>query len=821
MTKSFVQVHKFGGSSLANSQMFQTVGEIIDAEQSPSVITVSAMGGITDQLLELVDLASQRDSSYRNRLDNLRDRQLSVLADLFSGDQKQLLRSQISDDFRDIEEVLRALWLMHTSSEQASSLISGYGEIWSAQILAAHLSNRGERTEWLNARDVLTVTHGELGPAVKWDQTKAALDRWLETRSLDHLVVTGFIASAPDNSPTTLGRNGSDFTASIFASLLATDRLDIWTDVDGVMSANPGQVPDARILSELSYHEAMELAYFGASILHPRTMSPVVESGIPIRIRNTNNPDFDGSRILPETESDSPVKGFATIEDMALVNLEGSGMVGVPGIANRLFDALQQAEVSVVMISQASSEHSICFAVPSGDADLAKKAVENAFFSEKNQGLIQNISVDRECSILAAVGDKMAGTPGIAGTLFDALAKAGVNIKAIAQGSSERNISAVISEEDETQALRAAHSGFYLSNQTLSIGLIGPGDVGSKLIEQLDDQLDRLRDEEMVDLRLRGLMNSSKMALAEDRIELTDWRAALDAGQDSNLDAFVDHIQSDYHPHAVVIDCTANQNIAERYGDWLDRGIHVVTPNKKAHSGNLDYYKKLKNLVQSKQSEFLFETTVCAGLPVLQTLENLVETGDEILSVEGVFSGTLSYLFNSFEEDRPFSEVLLDAYEKGYTEPDPREDLSGMDVARKVVILGREMGLDLSLDDVDIEPLVPDSLQDVDKDEFFERLPEFDDEFDELLTAAKREGNVLRFVGRVSHEGDASAKLQAYDEAHPFARIDRTDNIVQFVTRRYKENPLVVQGPGAGTDVTAAGIFADILRLTQTVSQPE
>ncbi|MGM0558274.1 MAG: bifunctional aspartate kinase/homoserine dehydrogenase I [Myxococcota bacterium] len=812
-------VHKFGGSSLASAELYRRVGQIlVDREDEQKGVVVSAMGGVTDRLLSLVAQAKDRDSGYRHEIQELREHVFGIIEELLPANRAEALESRLKDDFHDIEDILRALWLLGTSPGTASDLISGYGELWSAQLLAAHLAAQGESVDWLDAREVLTVQSGELGPVVDREASREALAEWLSSRDTEYVIITGFIASTPEGIPTTLGRNGSDFSASIFGAMLEADSIHIWTDVDGVMSANPRQVPDAVLLEKLSYQEAMEMAYFGAKVIHPSTMAPAVELEIPLYIRNTFNPDFPGTRIHLSGASEHMVKGFATVEDIALVNVEGSGMIGVPGIASRLFDSLREAGISVVMISQASSEHSICFAVPQAQARQVKDAVERGFFAELHQGRIQTVDINEDNCILAVVGDGMAGIPGVASEFFGALGKANVNIRAIAQGSSERNISAVIDQGEATRALRAVHAGFYLSKQTLSVGIIGPGNVGGTLLSQLGVQLERLREDRMIDIRVRALTTSDRMVLEESAIDPAEWELELaENGVEADLDALVDHVQTDYHPHAVIIDCTASHAVADHYADWLERGIHVVTPNKKGNTQSMEYYRRLKQAVRSKRRHYLYETTVGAGLPIIQTLRDLLETGDDIIEVEGILSGTLSYLFNSFDGERPFSEILVEAKEKGFTEPDPREDLSGMDVARKVVILAREMGLDLELDDVEVEGLVPDELSEGSIEDFLSALPDYDDEMTALLEDARETGEVLRFVGRVDAKGTASVKLRRYPETHAFARIHLTDNIVQFRTRRYDENPLVVQGPGAGPAVTAGGIFADLLRLATYV----
>ena len=809
-------VHKFGGSSLKDADHVRRVAQLIADRGSSTAVVVSAMGGTTDMLLTLVNASAPLPERLAV-LNALAERQQEAHEALLSGPAAEGVAAALTADLDTMRTVLRATEVLGAVSETAEALIAGFGELWSARLLTATLTARGVEAAFLNARDVLVVRHERMGPVVDWEATRARFATWQAETATDVLVITGFIARTPNGAPTTLGRNGSDFSAAIFAALLNAQALHIWTDVDGVMTADPRQVPDAQRLSALSYPEAMELAYFGARVIHPQTLAPAFNRTIPLYIRNTFKPDAPGTRIHAGGDAERPVKGFAAIDHLALINLEGSGMMGVPGIARRLFSALEEAGVSVMVISQGSSEHSICFAVPDAQAEAARAATETAFYAEQHQGKVQPVQVTRNCSVLAVVGDNMAGTPGIAATFFGALGQAGVNVRAMAQGSSERNITAVVDGTDATRALRAAHAGFYLSNHTLSVGIIGPGNVGSALLDQLATEAERLRTRHRIDIRVRGIIDSQHMLLTEQQLNLATWAEALgNASTPADLEAFADHIQTDYHPHAVLIDCTSSSAVAGRYEDWLKRGIHIVTPNKKANTASLPSYRALHTTRRGVSARYLYETTVGAGLPVIQTLRNLVETGDRVHAIEGILSGTLSYLFNAFDGERAFSEILQEARANGFTEPDPRDDLSGMDVARKVVILGREMGVDVSLDDVEVESLVPDALANGSVDAFMAGLPAHDETMTQILQDAQAAGQVLRFVGRINHTGTASVKLGRYDDAHPFARIHRTDNIVQFRTARYRENPLIVQGPGAGPAVTAAGIFADLLRIVQS-----
>lgn len=810
-------VHKFGGTSLADAACFRRVADIIAARPEPRrAVVVSAMSGVTNALIRAVELAGRRDPGYATVLDDVRRKHLDAIDSLVPAPGATSLRDAINHDLADIRDVLHATTLLRRHSRATLDLVAGYGEVWSAQLLAAHMAARGDDARWLNARDVLVATWQHGAPVVAWDTSKERVLAWLARNSPAPatLVVTGFVAATPEGVATTLGRNGSDYSASIFAALLGASEVHIWTDVDGVMSANPRLVPDAVTLDEMSYDEAMELAYFGAKVIHPSTMAPAVQRALPIYIRNTFRPELPGTRIHAGPSRGFAVKGLATVESIALLNLEGTGMIGVPGTAQRLFGALRDEGISVVMISQGSSEHSICFAIPAPLAERARDAVERAFFAERHDGQIQRVDVTGACSILAVVGDGMAGVPGIAAKFFTALAKARVNIRAIAQGASERNISVVVDAADTERALRAAHSGLYLSDQTISIGLVGAGSVGAELLRQIAGETARLKETFDVDLRVRAIATSKRMLLSDRAIELGGWSAQLETeGEPLDLERLVAHVHTEHLPHAVLVDCTASDQVAQQYERWLARGIHVITPNKRANASAFDYYRRLRDANRAVGAHYLYETTVGAALPIITTLRDLVQTGDEILEIEGILSGTLSYLFNAFDGTQPFSALVAKARDLGYTEPDPRDDLSGTDVARKVVILAREMGGSLELGDVAVTSLVPEALQSGSVADFLGALPAHDAEMEAKRAAAAASGSVLRFVGRVSRDGTASVGLREYAQSHPFARVQLTDNIVLFRTRRYHENPLVVQGPGAGREVTAAGVFADLLRL--------
>ena len=811
-------VHKFGGSSVADAGCFRRVADIIEASPRPrEAVVLSACRGVTDALLDLVTLAEKPDGYFPSAIEALKKRHVDLARSLVSRDACAVYIEQLERDCRDIAGMLQTVRLIRSSTYSMRDVISGYGEIWSTRLFAPFLRERGRikgDVLWIDAREVIIVEWGSLGPAVQWSVSEANLRRLVPAGFTGRLVVTGFVATSVKGNQTTLGRNGSDFSGSIFGALLGAEEIIIWTDVDGVLSADPRLVPNAQVIDQLSYNEAMELAYFGAKVIHPQTMEPAVARDIPIYIRNTFAPHKRGTLICANPVSALQVKGITTIDPVAIVNLEGAGMIGVPGTAHRLFGALRDAGISVILISQGSSEHSICFAIPEAQAVRAEEAVRRAFDAELRDGQIQRVDVGRGMSILAVVGDGMAGAHGVAAKVFNSLGDAAISVRAIAQGASERNISVVVDGKVAAKALRAVHAAFYLSPNTLSIGLIGPGTVGRVLLAQIETQIERLRALNL-DLRVRAIASSKRMLLEETAVDLDRWSERFAAaGEPLDLEKFANHVQADYIPHTVIIDCTASADVGSRYVGWLKRGIHVVTPNKKANSGALPYYRALQEAGRAAGTHYLYEATVGAGLPIIQTLRDLRETGDEITRIEGIFSGTLAYLFNVFDGRESFSTIVRAAKAKGYTEPDPRDDLSGMDVARKLIILAREMGLTLEMADVRVEGLVPQALEKCSVEEFMARLAEFDAAMAETLAQARAKNEVLRYVGRIDADGNATVGLMRLESKHAFANIALTDNVVRFATRRYCDNPLIVQGPGAGPEVTAAGVFSDLLRLS-------
>ena len=813
------RAHKFGGSSLANADRIRHVaGLMLETDEARQVVVVSAMQGVTDALIGVADAAAQgRD--WQDALEALRQKHLDAADALL--DAPAETRGWLDAQFADIAELLRAVGLLRQPGRAAFERIQGMGEVLSSRMLHAHLRERGGDYALLDAREVLLVQPGELGVIVDWEHSARKLTAWRQAHPQARAVATGFVASGKDGLPTVLGRNGSDFSAAIFAALFDADELHIWSDVDGVLSADPRLVPEAVSLTAMSYQEACELAYFGAKVIHPQTMTPAIARGLPILMRNTFNPAFVGTRIDADGDAgrtdDGPVKGLTLNTGLALVSLEGAGLIGVPGTAERVFAALHAAKISVVMISQGSSEHSICSVVREPDAEAARAVLLDEFAREIGSAQVQGVQVVPGISVLAAVGDGMAGTPGVAAQLFGALARARVNIRAIAQGASERNISVAIAAQDQTRALRAAHAAFWLSPQTVALAVIGPGKVGAALLDQLQAALPRLREHANIDLRLRALATSSKLWLSEHR-DSKDWRTRMEESPVAcDLARIARHLLDTHMPHAAIIDCSASDEVAAHYPEWLAAGIHVITPNKQAGAGPLQRYDAIRVARAHSGARFRYEATVGAGLPVISTLRDLLDTGDELLAIDGIFSGTLAWLFNKFDGSVPFSELVRQAHALGYTEPDPRDDLSGTDVARKLVILAREAGLPLSLADVEVESLVPEALRDADRDGFMAGLASLDAPMLQRLQAARERGCVLRYVARLQRDGKAVVALCELPADHAFAHLRLTDNCVQFTTRRYCDNPLIVQGPGAGPEVTAAGVFSDLLRVAASL----
>ncbi len=810
------KVHAIHSLQCLEPEGMNKLHRIIQSQKDGRQLYVIASDRNTGGLKDLVTQAAAHDARVWGRMEEMVQNYQKAVDQLLPGTKGRDLIRSLKDHFSHLEDVLRALWLVKDAGPSTWAFVDELQNRWIAELAAAWLAEQGMSVVLKSTADIVKLQHCSSGCAIAEEKTAEQTSEVLGPVEKHAVVIlSGGYGSDQNRQLKSPGRYGGELIAAALASILEASSLTIWHPDSFVMTADPREVPSAQVISSLTYAEATELAFFGARVLHPQVMVPVIRKAIPLYYRNFSLPDHPGTYVSREDSGDQyAVKGFSGIHETALINIEGAGMIGVPGVSSRLFSALRERGISVILISQASSEHSICFAVPATEAEAAVSTAKAAFAEEISRNMINSIEAEYDCSILAAVGENMPGTPGIAASFFGALGKAKINVRAIAQGSSERNISAVIRTKDSKRALRTLHAGFFLSNQTISIGLIGPGLIGGTLLRQIWQATERLKQEFGVDLRVRAIANSKQMLLNDSGIDLEHWEEELaSASVPADLDAFTKAVAADYFPHWVVIDCSTSDEIPKRYVEWIERGIHIITPNKKAGTANRSYYDALMKAGRAYGKHFLYETTVGAGLPIIGTLKDLIQTGDTIRKIEGVFSGTLAYLFWKYDGTVPFSELVKGAKDLGYTEPDPRDDLSGMDIVRKTVILAREIGLQVDVDDVPVKSLVPEALQDVTIDEFLDRLSMIDESMLELYREAKKRGEMLKYVGVIDPDASCRVELRGYPKDHAFARITGTDNIVAFTTRRYHDQPLVIQGPGAGPDVTAGGVFADLLRL--------
>jgi aspartokinase/homoserine dehydrogenase 1 len=810
-----MKVLKFGGSSVATPERIQSVIEIVKPYLGGEVaIIFSAFGGVTDVLIQISTLALEGNLDYKNKIADLEKRHLAAVRTLIDIHNQSGILAEVKYMINELEDVLHGVYLVKERTVRTLDYIMSFGERISAYIIAQAFKNQGHPMEFLDARKVIR-TDANFGHAkVDFDITnKLIRDHFKHHTNVQ--IVTGFIGTSESGETTTLGRSGSDYTAAIIAGALNAEALEIWTDVDGMMTADPRKVKKAFTVPQMSYEEAMELSHFGAKVIFPATMQPAMVNQIPIWIKNTFNPTFRGTLICAQSTNGKIIKGISSMNGVSLLSLQGSGLLGVVGASMRLFATLARENINVILISQASSEHSICFAIESRFSAKAKAAIEKEFQYEIRNEEIDDVPVESDLSIVAVVGDGMKHSPGTSGRMFSALGKNGVNVVAIAQGSSERNISAVIPQVDGSKALNALHEAFFLSDRKLlNVFLVGTGLIGSSLIEMVNDQFNKLAKENRLEVNIVAVANSRKMLFDEDGLDL---RSCLDKMKDSgeamNMKSFFDKMSALNLPNSIFVDCTSSPEVTSFYEDILAANISIVTPNKKANSSSMLSYKRLKATAFSRGVKFLYETNVGAGLPVINTMNDLLLSGDKVLRIEAVLSGTLNYIFSSFEAGRKFSDVVKEAKSKGYTEPDPRDDLNGMDVARKILILSRESGLEMELDDIKVENLVPESCQgEMSIDEFFTCLERFDDDFETLRQKAQDEGKKLRYMAVLS-DGKVKIQLGSVDQKHPFYSLSGSDNIILLTTERYHDRPMVIRGPGAGAAVTAAGVFADIIRI--------
>jgi aspartokinase/homoserine dehydrogenase 1 len=809
---------KFGGSSVSTPATIRQVGAIVLAarRREPVVIVVSAFEGITNQLLECARLAEGADAGYEEAFDRVARRHRTAVTQLIRRGRARV-RSQVDALLTELRDTLQGIHLLLHCPLRALDMTASFGERLSALIVSAYL-NQKYPSVFVDSREFVITddqfTHANVNFRRTNRAARAALTRIARRfRGRAIPVVTGFIGATEDGQTTTIGRNGSDYSAAIVGAAIGASVIEIWTDVDGVLSADPRVVGAAFVLPQMTYEEAMELSYFGAKVLHSSTIAPAVAGQIPIVIKNTFNPAAQGTVISKRRVDDGRLaKGITSVGDLALLTLRGPGMVGVPGVAERLFRALAQRRVSVVLISQASSEHTICLGVRTADGERAVGAIEQEFQLELRERLVE-VDVKREQAIVAVVGEGMKGRPGVAGKVFDSLGRQNINISAIAQGASERNISCVIDSGDQIRALNAIHQGFFETRRKLALAVIGVGNVGGAVLRQLHQQREYLLSKGF-DVTVVGLANSTRFLIDPNGVNLSRWKELLMASATRmNPVSFALALAELQLTNAALVDCTAGPSIVDAYPAFIDANLHIITPNKWANALPWRRYATLMAHLERRKRHFLFEANVGAGLPVVSTLRDLIASGDEIVRIEGILSGTLSYLFNTFDGRVPFGTLVREAHRMGYTEPDPREDLSGMDVARKLLILARQIGATIDLSEVRVDSLVPRSLA---RGKFSEQvltaLARYDGEMMKRFARADATGHVLRYVGTLEN-GHAQAGLQEYPRNHPVASAKGSDNVIAFTTKRYAGTPLVVQGPGAGADVTAMGVFSDVLKL--------
>jgi aspartokinase/homoserine dehydrogenase 1 len=810
-----MKVLKFGGSSVENVKAIKQVVSIIQQNSTKKqIIIVSALGGITDLILEVSQLAMQKNSNYLKKLNQIKQRHFEIVNTLIRKQNQTEIVFQLNQLFSNLSEILEGVFKLNELTLKTSDKIVSNGELASSILLTSILKENNFEATYKNAIELIKTDDSFGNAKVKFELSNKNIQTFFAENSSKITVVPGFVASNINNEITTLGRGGSDYTAAIIAAALKVKKLEIWTDVNGMYTANPTIVKQAFSIKEMTYKEAMEMSHFGAKVLYPPSVKPVLENNIPILIKNTFKPKAKGTLITSKSVNSNPIKGISHIENICLLTLEGSGLIGIPGVAQRFFGALAKNAINISLITQASSEHSICIAINSFDKKTAIKAIHKEFQLEINQQNVDNLIVESNNAIIALVGDNMKNHQGISGRMFSALGTNNVNIRAIAQGASEKNISAVIAQKDIKKALNVLHSTFFEDQiKQLNLFVIGVGNVGGKLLEQIKNQQNFLLKNLKIQVRVIGLSSSKKMIFNESGINLENWKKSLENGELLDLNKFNTQVKNLNYRNSIFIDNTADKTIANLYAYYLKESIAVVTCNKIACSSNYDSYLNLKKLSREFNAPFLFETNVGAGLPIIDTLKNLIASGDKVTKIQAVLSGSLNFIFNNFTEENSFYEVVKQAGLEGYTEPDPRIDLSGIDVMRKILILARESGTKLELSDIKNESFLPKtSLEAKSVADFMETLKMEDNHFNTLQKNAANNNCKLKYVAEFNN-GVAKVGLKEVDFNHPFYNLDGKDNIVLFYTERYSEQPLIIKGAGAGADVTASGLFADIIRI--------
>lgn len=806
-----MKVLKFGGSSVGTPSRMIEVQKIVLQYKKPVVIVVSALQGITDQLEQLASAAAQKDESFNNILAEIKSRHYQFTEELDNLVNKERVNLTIDTYLSELEDIVNGVYLLNDLTTKIHDRIVSYGELLSSGILVS-LFKEGE---YLDSRKLIKTDKNYGAAKVDFLQTNKLIAAAINKSIGRIYIAPGYIASDSEGNTSTLGRGGSDYSAAIYAAALHADRLEIWTDVDGFMTADPRKVPKAFAIDKLSYAEAMELSHFGAKVVYTPTIQPAFHMDIPIGIKNTHHPEAKGTLITADTDQDDKamIKGVSSIDDIDLITIQGPGMVGVKGISSRLFGALAGAGVNIILITQASSEYSISFAISPEDSALAVDAIEREFDMEISKRKAISILIEKNLSIIAIVGERMKNTPGISATLFTSLGRNGISVIATAQGSSELNISVVIKKDSLKKALNVIHEGFFLSHyKELHLYLIGIGTVGGSLIRQIQQQQKELMDKHLLKINMVGVMRSKKMLLNPDGIQLADYKRDLEKGEPADLDKFIGKIREYNLRNSVFIDCTADDEIAGRYKEVLDSFVSIVTANKVACSSEYSLYSDLKQTATKRNVKFMFETNVGAGLPIINTINDLIRSGDRILRMEAVLSGTLNFIFNELSEEIPMSKAVQLAKEKGFSEPDPRIDLGGIDVIRKLLILARESGYPLERSDIKTDTFLPEECFKGTLDDFWDKIKSYDLSFEEKRKKLVEQNKRWRFVATLDR-GKAQVGLQEISSSHPAFELEGSSNIILITTERYCEEPMVIKGYGAGAAVTAAGVFSDIIRI--------
>ncbi|WP_303317564.1 bifunctional aspartate kinase/homoserine dehydrogenase I [Flavivirga abyssicola] len=811
-----MKVLKFGGTSVGSAKNINNVIDILTGySQKDSIIcVVSAVGGITDKLLLAGKQAQNKDTSFKDTFNTIKDIHLNIINELNPNHASSII-AYTETRLEELKNLLEGIYLINELSPKTSDKLVSFGELLSSYMISETMKNRGFSADRKNSQELIVTNSNFTKAEVEYNLTDKNIVDYFKTATQQITILPGFVSKSIAGEQTTLGRGGSDFTAAIVAAALKVEQLEIWTDVSGMYTTNPKLVKQAYPIEKISYQEAMELSHFGAKVLYPPTVQPVLDLEIPIHIKNTLEPNAVGTIISnEETSAVSPVKGISNIGNIALLTLEGSGMVGIPGFSKRLFETLSQEKINIILITQASSEHSICLGIEEKDAEMAKQAIDTAFENEIALNKINPIIVETNLSIVALVGDNMKNHQGISGKMFSTLGKNNINIRAIAQGASEKNISAVISENDVKKALNTLHEQFFeIETKQLNVFITGVGNVGEKLVDQIQQQNAYLKENLKINIRIAGLSNSRTMIFNDAGIDLKNWKEELASGEQATLKGFFEKTKSLNLRNSIFVDVTANKDVANLYADYLRQSIGVVACNKIACSSDYENYSLLKRLSLKYNAPYLFETNVGAGLPIIDTLNNLIASGDKITSIQAVLSGSLNFVFNNFNDTTKFYDVVKQAAAEGYTEPDPRIDLSGVDVARKILILARESGMEMNLEDISNTPFLSESgLKSGSVDDFYKTLVDDEAHYQSLYASAKAKNCQLKYVAQLNN-GKANVGLQEIPEGHPFYNLEGKDNIVMFYTQRYPEQPMIIKGAGAGAEVTASGLFADIIRI--------